>query len=131
MAKKDNVDDYLNKLSKVKLPKDRQNLKMVSSKLTFGEYLMQATMEGFKLLEEEEIARAKNPISVKVSPGIETTVGALNKNPYAQARIEILKKMSPELKTIIEKMEKGLMEKDTRWDTFCKAIRLQGDQSSN
>ena len=119
---------------KIKLTPDRMNLKQVNQKLTFEQHLSQAIQEGYALLEED----AKNPKnsvkapgSVKPSPALEDALAKMSDNPYIAARVEILKKMSPIARSVIEKMEKGELPKDLRWETFCKAVTIKGDQISS
>jgi parvulin-like peptidyl-prolyl isomerase len=135
MAKNDNnppFDDYSKKLKKVKLSPDRQNLKPVDPKLTFEQYLSQCIQEGNALLAAEEKTpknSVKAPGSVKPSV-LEDALSKMSSNPYIKARAQVLKKMSPDARSVIEKMEKGELTKDTRWDTFSKAVALLGDKLS-
>ena len=85
------------------------------------------------LLEAEE----KNPKapSVKTTASksvvLEEALGKMSDNPYVRARIQILNKMKPEARSVIEKMEKGTLPQDRRYDEFCKEIRILGDKLSS
>jgi len=133
MAKSDKKNSFGDFTKKVKLDPSRQNLKPVDPNLTFDRYLSQAIQEGYALLEED----AKKPKnSVKAPPKsdsvkLENKLGEMSTNAYVQARKKILDKMNPETRTIIEKMERNEMKRDSRWDTFCKAVTLKGDQLSS
>ena len=137
MAKNDNSNTFGDFSKKIRLSPDRKNLSMVNPKLTFEEYLVIAIKEGHKLLEEEAKNAPKD--SVKKTPQIQTKpdsvklenkLGEISNNPYVKARTEVFKKMNPEARAIIEKMERNELTKDARWDTFCKAVRILGDQLS-
>ena len=114
--------------NKIKLPKDRQNLKPVNQSLTPDQYLCQALQEGYALLEAEGSGSVKPKASVKPSPILEDALAKMSTNPYVRARIEILNKMTPIARSVIEKMEKGVLPKDIRYDTFCKAVSIKGEQ---
>lgn len=130
MAKNDKKNPFGDFTKIVKLGTSRQNLKPVNPNLTFEQHLSQAIQEGYALLEEE----AKNPKnSVKAplksdSVKLEDKLGEMSKNAYVKARAEVLRKMSPEARAIIEKMSAGELTKDSRWDTFCKAVNIKGEQ---
>ena len=133
MAKSDSSNTFGDFSKKIKLSPDRMNLKPVSQSLSFDECLSKALREGYQLLEEE----AKNPPkdSVKPAPNpnsvkLENKLGETSKNAYVRARSEVLNKMSPAARAVIEKMERGDLTKDTRWDTFCKAATILGDSLS-
>jgi hypothetical protein len=137
MAKSTNNDgfeDYANKLKKVKLDPSRQNLKLDPPGWTLEEKLAHALADGYKALDTEE--KAKGSVKAPQSPKsdsvkLENKLGEMSKNSYVRAREEVLKKMKPETRAIIEKMERNEMERDSRWDTFCKAVTIKGDQISN
>lgn len=127
-----NYDEYMDKLKKVKLDPSRKNLKPVDPKLTFEQYLVQCLKEGEELLAAEEKAKP----SVKPTPAqskkvLDDALGKMSDNPYVCARIQILTKMKPEARSVIEKMEKGTLPKDSRYDQFCKEIGKLGDKLSS
>ena len=127
-----NYDEYMDKLKKVKLDPSRKNLKPVDPKLTFEQYLVQCIKEGEELLAAEEKAKP----SVKPTPAqskkvLDDALGKMSDNPYVCARIQILTKMKPEARSVIEKMEKGTLPKDSRYDQFCKEIGKLGDKLSS
>ena|ERR1039458_10122780 len=134
MAKSDSSNTFGDFSKKIKLSPDRMNLKPVSQSLSFDECLSKALREGYALLEEEAKTPPKNsvkpPASVKHSPALEDALGKMSDNPYVRARIEVLNKMTPAARSVIEKMEKGELTKDSRYDTFCKAVTILGDSLS-
>lgn len=119
-----NFDDYNSKLKKVKLDPSRKGLKMDPPHWTFEEQLAHAVADGFKLLEAEEKSKAKP----SPSPVLEDALGKMSDNPYVRARTQILTKMTPTARSVIEKMEKGTLDKDSRYDTFVKQITQLGDK---
>ena len=68
---------------------------------------------------------------MKPSPALEDALAKMSDNPYIRARVEILKKMGAIARSVIEKMEKGELPKDDRYDKFCKAVAVRGDQISS
>ena len=119
-----NFDDYESKLKKVKLDPSRKNLKPDPAWWTFEEQLAHAVADGLKLLEAEEKAKAKPSAP---SPVLEDALGKMSANPYIRARTRILTRMTPTARSVIEKMEKGLLDKDHRYDTFVKQVAKLGD----
>lgn len=133
MAKNDSSNTFGDFSNKIKLTPDRMNLKPVNSKLSFEQYLMIAIKEGHALLDEEAKNAPKDSVTKPTTPDsvkLENKLGEVSKNPYVRARIEILNKLSPEARTVIEKMEKNEIERDLRYERFCKAIQIKGDQLS-
>src|ERR1035441_4797543 len=120
MAKSDSSNTFGDFSGKIKLSPDRMNLKPVSQSLSFDECLSKALQEGYALLEEEAKTPPKNsvktPASVKRSPVLEDALAKLSDNPYIKARVQLLNKMSPAARSVIEKMEKGELTKDARYD---------------
>src|ERR1035438_5990956 len=112
MAKSDSSNTFGDFSKKIKLFPDSMNLKPVNQSLSFDECLSKALQEGYALLAAEE----KN--SVK----LENKLGETSKNAYVRARSEVLNKMSPAARAVIEKMERGDLTKDTRWDTDWKSV---------
>jgi hypothetical protein len=51
-------------------------------------------------------------------------------NPYLTARTNVLSEMTDKEKLLIEKMEKGTIPKDSRYDTFVGQVARLGDQLS-
>lgn len=137
MAKSDTSSPFGDffKKKKIQLSPDRQNLKPVDPSLTFEQYLAIAIKEGEALLAAEEKTKPKNSVkpagSVKPSPALEDALAKMSDNPYVRARVEILTKMGPTARSVIEKMEKGELSKDDRYDKFCKAVTVRGDQISS
>lgn len=127
MAKKsDSFEDYVTKLQQVKLSDglySRKNLPQPDHEETIAELVA----EGERLIAEEE--KLKKPKDE--SKRLDSTLSSTSLNPYVRARHEVLTKMSDIQKKIIEKMEKGELEKDSRYDTFCKQVATRGDQLSN
>ena len=128
-----NYDEYMEKLQKVKLDPSRKNLKPVDPKLTFEQYLAQCLKEGEELLAAEE--KSKPAPSVKSTPkskqALDDALGKMSDNPYIRARTQILRKMTAEKRSVIEKMEKGTLPKDSRYDAFCNEVGVLGDKLSS
>lgn len=123
---------------KVKLPKDRQNLKPVNQKWTFDQHLSHALQEGYAILEAEGSGSVKTSLNFRPSKHVSETpqklqdaLAKVSTNPYIRARVEILNKMTPLARSVIEKMENNTLPKDHRYDTFCKAVTIKGDQISS
>ena len=132
MANSDNNNSTFGDFSKkINLDPSRQNLKPVDPKLSFEQYLEIAIKEGHALLVAEEKNSVKKPQPTKQpSPALEDALGKMSDNVYIRARTQILLKMSSEARSVIEKMENGTLPKDSRYDTFCKAVTIKGDQLS-
>lgn len=126
-----NSDEYMEKLNKVKLDPSRHNLKPVDPKLTFEQYLDQCIKEGEELLSAEEKAKSSiKPIPAQSKKILNDALGKMSSNPYVRVRKQILSKMDAKKRSAIEKMENGTLDKDSRWDMFCKEIRILGDRLS-
>jgi hypothetical protein len=130
MAKSDPSNTFGNFSEKIKLDPSRQNLKPVDPKLTFDQYLSQALQEGYALLAEDAKKAPKDSVTKPDSVKLESKLGEISKNAYVRARTAVFNKLKPETQIIIEKMERNEIEKDTRWDTFCKAVTKLGDDFS-
>ena len=134
MAKSDPSNTFGDFSKKIKLDPSRQNLKPIDPSLSFEQYLAIAIKEGEALLAAEEKTKAKGSVKPEpfkqASPALEDALAKMSDNPYIRARTEILRKMTPEARSVIEQMEKGTKAKDTRYDTFCKAVTIRGDQLS-
>ena len=120
---------------KIRLDPSRRRLKPADPNLTFEQYIVASIKEGEKLLAKEEKDNLKRsvkiPPSKSPSPILEKALAKMPDNTYVRARLEILNDMQPTDRAIIEKMEKGLLPKDSRYDTFCKKITIRGDQLSS
>ena len=99
---------------------------------------MQAVKEGNLLLDAEAEAKGTKPAPSSVSsvkPDSKTSVqdnlATKSTNPYARARGELLSKMSPTARTVIQAMEAGTMKKDARYDKFLLQISELGDKLSS
>lgn len=124
-------EEYLNA---VKLtPMSRFNLPTPMHEETLSELVV----AGYKILEAE--AKAKGgipPVPTKPVPPkddmkrLESQMASTSDNPYIKARIQILNKMTPIARGIIEKMEKGELPKDSRYDSFAQAVANLGDKFS-
>ena len=131
MAKSDPNNTFGDFSKKIKLDPSRRNLKPVDPALTFEQYLAQAIKEGNALLEAEaKTSSVTKENSGKNPPILEDALAKMSDNPYVKARVQVLQKMTPLARSVIEKMEKGEIPKDTRWDTFSKAITALGDKLS-
>lgn len=132
MAKSNKNNTFGDFSKKIKLSPDRQNLKLDPPGWTQEEKLAHALADGYRMLADEEKFPPKKSIASKPdSVKLEDKLGEISTNVYARARTEVLKKMKPESRAIIEKMEREELPKDTRWDTFCKAVTIKGDQLSS
>ncbi len=128
MANK-SYEDYLNSVKLTKM--SRFNLPKPDHEETLGELVAQ----GYKLLEEDSKTPAAAPKKKTAKKDdtkrLEKKLASTSTNPYVRARVDVLNKMNPEARSVIEKMEKGLLPKDLRYETFCKAVRILGDQLSD
>lgn len=138
MAKKsgDTFEEYAKKLAAVNLNlNSRANLQPISDEeaIVNDKNIAKLVAEGNALLVEEEKQKAKKPAAPlkDESKKLETKLASTSSNPYVRARIEALNKLGEDKKAIIEKMEKGLLPKDSRYDEFCKQVRIRGDQLSD
>jgi len=94
---------------------------------TLNGIMMTLAAEGFKLLEEEE--RAKNPVVKKPSPPsvLENALGAMDKNPYINARAQVLKNMTPKERSEIERMESTGKLENSVYQDFVRKVSKMGD----
>lgn len=94
--------------------------------------IIEACREGNLLLESD--SKVPKPPSGSVNPDPKTAVqdnlAAKSTNPYVRARGEIMSKMTPKTREIIEKMEAGTLKKDARYDKFLSQIIQLGDKFS-
>jgi len=129
MAKIDSNNTFGDFSKRINLSSDRHNLKPIAPSLTFEKYLIQSIKEGNAILEAEKnsVNTPPKPDSVKLPTNPCTEV---SKNAYTRARIEILAKLTPIARGVIEKMERNELEKDNRYDRFCQAIAILGDKLS-
>ena len=133
MAKSDSSSTFGDFSKKIKLDPSRQNLKSINPKLSFDQYLTIALKEGNALLAlEDKMIRPPSsiPATMENSTVLEDKLGKISKNAYVRARVELLEKMPPLARSVIEKMERGELERDLRYDRFCKAVIILGDQLS-
>lgn len=130
MAKSDPSNTFGDFSKKIKLDPSRQNLKPVDPNWSFEKHLSYALQEGYALLEEDAKKAPKASVTApaKSSPVLEDALAKMSDNPYIRARHEVLTKMTPTARSVIEKIEKGELPKDSRYDTFCKAVSVRGEQ---
>jgi hypothetical protein len=133
MAKSDPSNTFGDFSKKIKLDPSRQNLKPVDPNWSFEKHLSYALQEGYALLEEDAKKAPKASVTTPATPSpvLEDALAKMSDNPYVKARVQLLNKMTPKARDIIEKMERNEMERDTRWDTFSKAITILGDKLSS
>lgn len=138
MAKKsgDTFEEYAKKLAAVKLDiNSRLNLQPISDEeaIVNDKNIAKLVAEGNALLAEEEKRKEKKPAAPlkDESKKLETKLATTSSNPYVRARMEVLQKMAEDKRAIIEKMEKGSLPKDSRYEEFCKQVRIRGDQLSD
>jgi DNA-nicking Smr family endonuclease len=104
------------------------------------QYLLYALKEGYALLAAE--AKKVVPTHPERAPTnsvtpppipaakLQDALAATSKNPYVRARQTILTQMTTAQRNIIERMERGELEKDKRYDLFCDQISTLGDKMS-
>ena len=133
MAKSDPSNTFGDFSKKIKLDPSRQNLKPVDPSLSFEQYLTIAIKEGNALLDAEAKVKPaqKTSVTATPSPVLEDALAKMSDNPYIRARQEILSRMGPKARSLIEQMEKGTVPKDNRYDAFCKAVTKLGDKLSS
>ena len=103
---------------------------------TIERQIIEACKEGNALLEAEgklPIGKPSPPSSVTPDPktAVQDNLAAKSTNPYVRARGEILGKMTPKARSVIEEMEKGTIKKDARYDKFCLQVSELGDKLSS
>lgn len=123
---------YMQEVLKTKnTPLSRFNLPIPKKMESFADLVA----EGNKILEAEENAKSSKKIIAKVhctdqTKELESKLASQSSNPYVSARSQILNEMAPEKRSVILKMETGSLEKDSRYEEFCKDIRKLGDKMS-
>ncbi len=119
---------YQEYLDKIKLtPMSRFNLPQPDHEETLGELVA----EGRKLLgEADPKPTVKKTIKADDKKKLESKLASTSDNPYIRARIQILNKMDALARGVIEKMEKGELPRDRRYEEFTKAVTTLGDQLS-
>lgn len=118
------------KQQKVQLDPTRHNLVPPPTGLSIEKLINLLIAEGQELLlQEEQTASVKNPPPPQQA--LEDALGEKSSNPYIKSRVEVLKKMKPSERAIIERMEKNEIPRDSRWDQFQKWIIIRGDQLSS
>lgn len=123
---------YQKYLDSVKLtPMSRYKLPQPDHEETLGELVA----AGHKLLGEADpkpitTVTTKKSIKADDKKKLESKLASTSDNPYVRARIQILNKMDALARGVIEKMEKGELKKDRRYDEFSKAVMALGDQLS-
>ena len=122
-------DDFINKMKQL----SAQKAKATKRDQTIAEMVA----EGNRLLEEEEREKnsKKKPEPPKPQPDettkLESTLGSISENPYIRARVQLLNKMTPEARKVIERIEKGELERNHVYDRFVHDVALLGDNLSN
>jgi hypothetical protein len=133
MAKKneDNMEEYLKKMNKDLIPAP-------VSKEKFSEHncITEALKEGNRLLAEEEKSKGKSSPKQDDKKKLDTALSTSSKNPYVQARIQVLNGWKKDPHTAwrvneIESMENGTIPKDYHYDEFVRAVADLGDTLSN
>lgn len=128
MAKIDNNHPFGDFSKKIKLSSDRKYITPRPLGISEDEYLMMSIKEGIALLAAEGTGSVKKPQIQENSGKLQDTLAKMSNNPYVRARGEILAKMTPAARSVIEKMENGQLDKDSRYDTFCKAVNQLGEK---
>ena len=123
-----NFDDYLDKLKKVKLDPSRKNLKPRPSGLTDEQYLTLAIKEGHELLGADSV---KPTPSVKESNSeLQSALAKMSTNPYARAQAELLDKLPPKARSVMEDMINNAIPRDDRYDKFMRQVISIGNKLS-
>jgi hypothetical protein len=122
-------------------PLDRGVITPRPAGLTEKQYLIHALKEGYKLLTEDAKPAPPNAFgnkvatkvdSVKPEPSkVQDTLAMKSTNPYVRARQTILTQMTTAQRNTIERMERGELEKDNRYDIFIREVTALGDKLSN
>ena len=113
-------------------PLDRGVITPRPDGLNEEQYLLHALREGYALLAAAEKKTAPTPKpSVTQAQKLDDALAAKSTNPYTRARHTVLTQMTPSQRNIIERMERGELEKDKRYDLFCDQIATLGDKISN
>ena len=99
--------------------------------------ISQLAAEGEKILADEEKKDSKTtpvpttPVPPKPSKALENALGAMSKNPYVKARIDVLKKMSEFARHEIETMEKERNVNNRFYAQFtAEVVTAAGDMPS-
>ena len=118
---------FMNRMKPIELDPSRQKLKPRPKGLTEQEYFMLALKEGHALIAVDE----KNPsVTPSIMSKVQASLGKMSNNPYTTARSQLLEKLRPELRSVIEDMINGKILKDQRYDTFCRSVTELGDKLS-
>ena len=132
MSKSDPSNTFGDFSKKIKLSPDRQNLKPVNPALSFDQYLTIAIKEGYALLATETKNSVKKPEPSKQPSSVLTdSLGKMSVNPYVRARTQILTKMSPKARSVIEEMERIGNTANPVYDKFARSVTLLGDTLSS
>ena len=97
--------------------------------LTDTQYVLIALKEGYALLEADE--KKKHSVKSPAVSKVQDALGKMSNNPYVRARTQLLEKMLPGARAVIEKMEAGTLTKDPRYDMFCREVASLGDKLSS
>lgn len=114
----------------IELDPSRQNLKPRPKGLTEQEYFMVALAEGHALIAVDEKNPSVTPASAKAISKLQNALTKLSTNPYVKARAQLLEKMHPTLRSVIERQELGKAPSDARYEKFLKDITDLGDKLS-
>ena len=91
---------------------------------------MVALAEGHALIAVDEKNPSVTPASAKAISKLQNALTKLSTNPYVKARAQLLEKMHPTLRSVIERQELGKAPSDARYEKFLKDITDLGDKLS-
>lgn len=97
---------------------------------TMNELMHQLVLEGDRLLAEEATTLKMSPSPV-VKKAIQTAIDSGVKNPYVQAREQVLKEMDAARRKEILAMESSEQINNRHYEEFLSAVRKLGDKLSN
>jgi hypothetical protein len=123
----DNAVIYIHRMKPIQLDPTRQNLKSRPKGLTEQEYFQIALKEGYALLKADPKHSTPHSVTSSIMSKVYTTLGKMSNNPYTRAWAQLLAKMRPEVRSVIEDMINGKILKDQRYDTFCRSVTELGD----
>jgi hypothetical protein len=115
----------------IEMDPSRQNLKPRPKGLTEQEYFIVALQEGHALIAVDEKNPSVTPASAKTIFKLQQALAKIADNPYVRARAQLLEKMRPELRSVIERQEIGKAPSDDRYEKFLKDITELGDKLSS
>lgn len=130
-------DEYKEKLERVylnRLSRCTSNMPMPGPLMTPRQIVLQAIIEGYRILDMEAAYEAQQKIKGKPEPKaqkpelLETKLGSMSPNPFVRARVQILNKMSDFHRNEIERMEKDGNTDNRVYNEFAHQCRILGEE---